>query len=85
LNCSCGLFLRDSLACRSQFMCNPVSHRRISSLLCTDVALVNGPCFSSSDQGSLDLVIFYCQTFPWGLEHRTGRWTTTSQTYQTST
>lgn len=24
LNCSCGLFLRDTLACRSQFICSPL-------------------------------------------------------------
>lgn len=59
--------------------CSPLEN---SSLLSRNVALVNGPRFSSSDLGSLDLVIFYCRTFPWGAGTQDRRWAATSETHQ---
>lgn len=53
----------------------------LAHFLSSDAALVSRPCFSNSGLVTLDLVMFYCQTFPWGLEHRTRRWTLMSQTH----
>lgn len=55
----------------------PLTIGELAHLLSDDAARVSRPCFSNSDLGTLDLVTFYCQTFPWGLEHRMGRWTLT--------
>lgn len=46
---------------------SPLTTGELAHLLSSDAALVSGPCFSNSDPGTLDLVMFYCQTFHGGL------------------
>lgn len=51
---------------------SPLTTGELAHWLSSDAALVSGPWFGNSDLGTLDLVMFYCQTFPWGLEHSVG-------------
>lgn len=43
---------------------SPLTTGELAHLLSSDAALVSRLCFSDSDLGTLDLVMFYCQTFP---------------------